>query len=188
MHAASDAGNWLRLDEIENAFDNLRMCAEFLEPLDNPIRWKWAILALHQALYGFAICATYGTNCASVLSDPNKPGESHLINIREALKRAKSREHLWPSALPLVTTPDEDAAIHRLVDEFRNGFEHFRPMAWSIEVSGMPGLFQLALRVLCFIALESRSVRYESDVQEDRVRRALGRLDQILAPYPSTAG
>ena len=43
-------GNWLRLDELENAINNLEMVKYFLEELDDPIRWKWATIALHQAL------------------------------------------------------------------------------------------------------------------------------------------
>lgn len=179
MASSLDAGaplvmnNWLRLDELENAIDNLEMCARLLATIDSERRWKWGILTLHQALYGFAICAVGShTDPLSVLRNP-KNHESHLISVQEALKRCKDRKILGPSVTPLTTTPDEDQALDRLIIEFRNGFEHFRPAAWSIETSGMPELFQHALRVICGIALDSGSVRYYSSDQEDRVRTAL---------------
>ena len=171
--------NWLRLDELENAIDNLEMCGRFLVSIDSDRRWKWGILALHQALYGFAVCAVRGTNSLSVLRDP-EDHESHLISIHEALARCKDQDFLWPGATALTTTPDEDRALDRLIREFRNGFEHFRPAAWSIEVSGMPGLFRHVLRVTRGISLDSSSVRYYSSEPEGRVRKALSVAECLL--------
>ena len=48
---------WLYLDELENAIDNLEMVPHFLEEINSTMKWKWTIIALHQALYGFAVCA-----------------------------------------------------------------------------------------------------------------------------------
>jgi hypothetical protein len=171
--------NWLRLDEIENAIDNLAMCHRFLAEIQAPIRWKWAIMALHQALYSFAICAVRGTDSLSVLTRPDDHN-SYLISIHEALSRAKSSRFLWPGATPLVTTDPENVALERLGNEFRNGFEHFRPQGWSIEVTGMPDLFRHALRVLRHLAVESQSVRYETDEQRTRVTETLGAIRATL--------
>ena len=156
------------------------MCGLFLEEIDASIRWKWAIIALHQALYGFAICAIRGTNSTSVLRNPDRPATSQVIDVWTALDRAKSRDHIWPGATPLRISTDEDRAIRRLISEFRNGFEHFGAVSWSIEVSGMPLILRLVVRVTRFLALESGALRYESEEQHDEARAAFDRLDRAL--------
>jgi hypothetical protein len=170
---------WLRLDERINALDNLRMCAHFLRTLDEPIRWKWAIVALHQALYGYAIAAVQGSDACSVLKKPSDP-TSDLISIWEALKRAKDPGYLWPGSAPLVTTAQEDEAVERLVGEFRNSFEHFVPAGWSIEVSGFPTILGHTLRVLEAIAVGSGSVRYYEPDEEEAVKDAIREVRQAL--------
>jgi hypothetical protein len=91
------SAKWLRLDEVENAVDNLETCYILFTWTRSPIRWKWVIVALHQALYGFAICAVQGTDCLSVLTKPSDPNSS-LINIWTALERAKNARYLWPGS------------------------------------------------------------------------------------------
>ena len=178
---------WLRLDERSNSLDNLEMCAHFLEALPDPIRWKWAIIALHQALYGFAVAAVQGTDSWSVLKDPANPN-SHLVSIWTAIERARDSAYLWPGGRPLVTSEDEVKAIEKLVKEFRNGFEHFSPAAWSIEVSGMPTILERVLRVVEGVAIATRSVRYEDDKQEVAARTAIGRVRAAIGSRPMSNG
>ncbi|HET6679789.1 MAG TPA: hypothetical protein VFG84_01200 [Gemmatimonadaceae bacterium] len=153
--------------------DNLEMCSRFLRELDEPIRWKWAIIAAHQALYAFAVMAVQGTDACSVLERPEDPS-SRLISFWEALKRAKDPKYLWSGTTPLVTTPEEDRALERVVKEFRNGFEHFAPAGWSIEVSGMPALLGRVLRVIHGVSIGAQSGHvYDAD-EAVRLRNALG--------------
>jgi hypothetical protein len=100
---------WFRLDEVDNAIDNLAMAGRLLLLIESERRWKWALMALHHALYGFAVCAVRGTDSLSVLRDP-EDHESHLISIHEALARCKDKSCLWPGATPLTTTRAEDHA------------------------------------------------------------------------------
>jgi len=173
-------GDWLRLDELSNAIDNLEMCAQFVATLPHPVRWKWAILALHQALYGFAICAVKGTDDTSVLKPRKSSKEPKLISIWEALRRADDTQFLWPGSAPIQLTSPERKALERLFSEFRNGFEHFQPAGWSIEVSGMPSLFRTALGPLRRLALEQGSVRYYSQTDRDRVSAGITRLEGLV--------
>src|SRR2546426_9631731 len=98
MAGEHESGDWLRLDELTNAIDNLEMCSHFLATLPHPIRWKWAIVALHQTIYGFAICAVKGTDDQSVLKSRKSAKEPQLISIWEALKRANDPQDLLPGA------------------------------------------------------------------------------------------
>jgi hypothetical protein len=178
---------WLRLNELENAIDNLEMAAWFLDQIPSEKKWKWTIIAVHQALYGFAVCAVRGTDRRWRVKKRGKNEEGWLISIWKALERAKDPRWM-PSGNSklLATTPEEDAAIDKLVNEFRNEFEHFKPKHWSIEVSGVPDIVGLVLRVVRFLALESNCVNYAEEDQESRVRKALARIEQSLAKEAAT--
>ena len=55
--------DWLRLTEETNALDYLERAGSFIVDADQDnFAWKWVVLALHGALYGFAIAACKGTN------------------------------------------------------------------------------------------------------------------------------
>jgi hypothetical protein len=172
--------NWLRLDERSNALDNLRMFEHVLRTVRGLERWKWVVITMHQALYGYAVAAVQGTDANSVLQNPNDP-RSKLIPIWEAIRRAKDASYLWPGSVPLQTSQDEDRAIDRVVSEFRNGFEHFAPVGWSIEVSGMPTLVGRVLRVIEGIAIETNSVRYYEEGELAAVVATIARLKELLA-------
>ena len=48
----------LTFNETTNAFDYLVRASGFIQEVpSNPESWKWVIIALHGALYGFAISA-----------------------------------------------------------------------------------------------------------------------------------
>jgi hypothetical protein len=170
---------WLRLDERTNALDNLEMADHFIHSLPEPIRWKWAIIALHQALYGFAVAAVQSTDSLSVLKNPDDP-ESHLISIWEALRRAKDSRYLRSDGTPLIVTEDEEVAIQRLVTEFRNSFEHFKPAGWSVDVSGMPRIVGRVVAVVHRIAIGTQSVRFDDADEDQRLRDAFARLGEEL--------
>src|SRR4030067_991618 len=64
---------WLRLTEEINALDYLQQAHNFLLHTEkNPIFWKWVIISLYGALYGFAICALKGTNYHMVTFETKK--------------------------------------------------------------------------------------------------------------------
>jgi hypothetical protein len=204
---------WLRLDELENAIDNLQMIPHFLEHFSTDLKWKWAIISLHQALYSFLVCGLKGTDAKQTVYDKTKDsvraiilysrnvpvsvianafgvsnnkveqwlGEPYLISIQEALKRAKNQSYLTLAiSKPLVTSHEEDQALEKLINEFRNEFEHFTPKHWSIEVSGMPTLFIHILRVIKFLALESESIIYPDEKQQRRVQAILIEINDQL--------
>ena len=73
---------FLRLTEEKNALDFLEQAGRFiLETENNSISWKWVVLSLHGALYGFAICACKGTNPERVIDFKRKGKVSHELEI-----------------------------------------------------------------------------------------------------------
>jgi hypothetical protein len=149
--------HWLRIDERGNAIDSLEMAGVFLEQIPPLIKWKWVIIAMQQALYGFAILAIKGTYPRKRVM--GKDGK-RLITIWEALRRCEDPQWMKQhrDSKVLARTQEEATAIRFLVSEFRNNFEHFQPAAWSIEVSGMPRVVNHVIHVIRFLALESNNV------------------------------
>ncbi len=67
-----------KIDEVENLIDNLEMVAHFLEaPI--PYKWKWAVIALHQALYGALITTLRGTDARQTVVDRQKDSGKAII-------------------------------------------------------------------------------------------------------------
>jgi len=170
-----------RIDEEENALDSLERAAEFLERRAELATWfKWTVLGLHHALYGFLICAIKGT-------DPDRVTDKRgrLISLWEALKRAQ--DHSWTHpGKTLVLSQDEKKAIEKIADSFRNEFQHFVPKGWSIFTRGSGDIFKHVARVIEFIVFESGNLNWFSGAEEDyvghcdrqqeRVRAAIARI------------
>jgi hypothetical protein len=154
---------WLQTDELEEFIGALRFAAELVPSVvDDPVRWKWVIIALHNALQGVCVCALRGADPTgiSVLDrvsgaamwhwldvvsrEPEHPPppEEKLAKTLELYKRVKTKQYL-DNPLPLDTA--RDANIRRL-NFLRNEFIHFVPKGLSIEMSGMP----LIVESVCF--------------------------------------
>jgi len=81
----------LRLSEETNALDYLEQVYHYIrQTKTNVIAWKWVILTLHGALYGFAICACKGTNPDNVTQENVTQGSvKKLISFDKVLKRCQ---------------------------------------------------------------------------------------------------
>ncbi|MEH7084797.1 hypothetical protein V7139_18950 [Neobacillus drentensis] len=60
-------GDILRTDELENAIDYLEKAAYHFNNRENDYWFKWLMISLHGALYGFGVCAVKGTSTERVL-------------------------------------------------------------------------------------------------------------------------
>ena len=148
MYPGEKPKDFLSLSEIENAIDNLEMVAYFLENISSEIKWKWAIIALHQALYGFAISSSSGYVNKSVLKQ-----NGDLVSIWKAIDLAKETSHDSPEHFkPLVLSGEEEIAIEKLIKTFRNEFEHFKPILLGVNTSDMSRMFSHVLRVISFFS------------------------------------
>lgn len=163
---------WLRLTEETNALDYLEKAECFIRETEkDPLAWKWVVLSLHGALYGFAICACRGTDYENVATKTKK-GEYRLISFDKALKLCQdpSRMKMLIHSQPLVLSDSQKTSILRLKKELRNEMEHYVPKAWSIEIHGMPQIAIDVLHVIRFLALESGTYVHLNQAQIKRVK------------------
>ena len=109
----------IEIDEIKNLIDNLEMVKYFLDT-SLPYKWKWIMIALHQALYGALISTLQGTDHRQTVIDRSgKRGEAMTFHIDRvppaeiASKLGKSEEQI----LDWITNPyliSLDEALRRV--------------------------------------------------------------------------
>lgn len=175
-------GKFLRLSEEENALDYLRKAHDYISQTGkNVIAWKWVILALHDALYGFAICALKGTNSARVTYQ-TKRGEVRLISFDEALKRCQDSGwmHLTAESKHLQLSDQQKQSIRQLQKTFRNSFVHFIPKGWSIEIHGFPQIAMDILDVIRFLGLDTGNYVNFNKAQMKKVKSSVFQSKRIL--------
>jgi len=173
-------GKYLRFREETNALDFLEKAGYFITQTKSELKaWKWVIISLHGALYGFAICACKKSDPKNVTKEES--GEK-LISFWEAIKRCQNREKLQPmlNTRPLVLSKEQNESIEFLVNHFRNRFEHYIPCHWSIEIHGMPGIAINVLEVIRFLALESGTLVMLDEQQRDKVEAIISESINFL--------
>ncbi len=130
----------ISFDEQTNALDYLEKSFYFLQTVDiEPQNWKWVIITLHSAIYGFAISACRGTDSDSVIKK-NRKGYKQLISFGEALDRCQNPNFMRANVnyKYYEFSEQQKDSLRVLQKVFRNNFEHFTPKAWSIEIHDMP--------------------------------------------------
>jgi len=163
---------WVRFTEETNALDFLERAGEFIIQVETqPSAWKWVILALHGALYGFAIAACKGTDYQSVVCKTKK-GVEHLISFDKALEMCADTAWMGTlhGGLALDLTEIQKDSIRRLKKTLRNNFEHYVPGGWSIEIHGLPLISIDILDVISFLAVQTIRYQHLNQSQLRRVR------------------
>ena len=185
---------WLRTDETEEAVSALEMLAEtapFL--LTDSYRWKWAIIATHNALQGFMVLALRQGNGLLALKDEiaaqwlkayredgNYPVEK-LDNFLNLYKKVKSDRMLcYVHSRKFIAAPDHNRSVRKL-NELRNEFIHFVPKGWSLELTGLPEICLCCLEVIEFLGWESGNIILYKDVQQKRALSAINKAKKALA-------
>ncbi len=172
---------WLKLTEEINAVDYLSRGIDALEEsLENKMAWKWVCLNLFNATYAFAICAIKGTNPARVMT----PNGRKLIDFSTAINRAQDPHYANQQVLRL--TDSQVYSLRRLRQEFRNQFEHYQPLSWSIELHALAEIVPDILAVIRSLALEvgNRGAINFSNTQQRTIRSLLARANQITMRHP----
>ncbi|RJP18351.1 MAG: ankyrin repeat domain-containing protein [Candidatus Abyssobacteria bacterium SURF_5] len=169
---------WLRLKEETNALDYLERASLFIrETPENTKAWKWVIIALHGALYGFAVAAACGTDDTSL-----NRGRGKLLGIWDVLKLCQDPNHMkmLSHSKHLHLTESQRKSVELMVSELRNEFAHFKPKLWSIELHGMPDIAVDVLEVIRFLALETNTYIHLTQKEMETVNRLVEQSTTFL--------
>ena len=177
---------YLRLTEESNALDYLERAGQFIkEAATDPKAWKWVILSLHGALYGFAISAGKGSDYQSVVKITKK-GYERLITLDEALSMCQDDK--WMGTLyggsALILTASQKDSIRRLKETLRNNFEHYIPGGWSIEMHGFPRISMGILDVIRFLAVDTFCYQHLNQAQRKKIKSIIFQSKRILKAMP----
>ena len=167
----SSPPRYLGLTEESNALDYLEKAFYYIRKVDEDhTAWKWVILSLHGAIYGFAIAACHGTD-PSTVTRKNKQGEERLISFGEALKFCQdpNKMRMTVDSQQLVLTENQKLALDLLKRNFRNTFEHFIPKNLYISLHGLPGMCLECLPVIEFLALKVGNYTHLSSNEKERI-------------------
>lgn len=179
-------GKYLRLTEETNALDYLEKAGEFIsQTLTDQRAWKWVVLSLHGALYGFAIAACKSSDYQSVVK-VTKTGHERLITLDEALGMCKDAKWMGTlyGGLPLSLSVGQEDSIRRLKGTLRNNFEHYIPGGWSIELHGMPRISTDVLDVIRFLAIETFRYQHFSQPQRRMIKSIVFQSKRLLQKSP----
>lgn len=146
--------NRIDFTEESNAIDYLEKAYYFLTLIkQEPTNWKWVILALHGALYGFAICALKGIHDDLVYSGKN----SRVESLDGTLRKCQNSQIMsrFICGRPLVLTTSQKASIEKMTKDLRNPFAHYEPGIWIILTEGLPHILNDVLDVILFLAIKT---------------------------------
>lgn len=172
---------YLKLTEEKNALDFLEKAYFFISKTEtNVFDWKWVVLCLHSALYGFLIAALKGTNWQNV-AYKTKRGYK-LISFNEALKRCQDPKEMRMTVFSqyLQLNQEEKDAINLLKETLRNNFEHYIPKGWYIEIHGLPNMCLHVLSVIRFLALETRNYQHLNYTMRKKLKSYIFQSKKII--------
>lgn len=197
------AENWIETDEAKDVAGSIRHVISLAQFVDeDPLAWKWVVMALHSALQGACVChltttaapvgAVTERNAGEWLTyfdnmhtNPNaKPPATHLMGLPELLKAVRKPHSAGDrSNADGVTISDSELNwLCRFHKNIRNQFAHFEPKGWSIEVSGIPEIAKLIARIIGEILEFGWAFRHLNFAQRKEMRRNLQTLTLIEWP------
>jgi hypothetical protein len=182
---------YLRVDERTDVLLSLQQC-------DLSVRlarrsqgnWKWAILALHNALQGALVCHLSGSAQLGALTERSisdwlswyggdrtlKPPREWLADTKELFSRLSAADKRYEAAGPIIRVTDAQAAAFDRLHALRNDFQHFTPKGWSLEIAGLPEIFLNVLDVISAIADALYAFRHMEAEERGELTRRIHRI------------
>lgn len=169
----------LSYDVLVNAKDSLNLVATVTKDIRNtPTMWKWVILATHDALQNFLVCALSDTTQTAVLKPSYAkeilaflegtnhcyPQETRLKNFPDLLKLAKKKSKM--KGKPLIFELNEKKIIEKM-HRYRNDFIHFSNYTWLIS---QQELFEMTMTSLKLIKQLNKHPKIEHELLMDDLR------------------
>jgi hypothetical protein len=174
--------DYLRFDPSEDVVVSLELAAHLLSNLDvSPnLRWKWVIVATHDALQGAMAFALSARQITGALTNKSKKDwialletnggdypELKIDGFTALLNRVCDPKILGEH---LVLDCGQRKDLSRLHD-YRNDFAHFKPESWSIAFHDLPRMVLVAVEATDH--LMRHRAAFLSEDQGPRLREAL---------------
>jgi hypothetical protein len=178
--AASE--QWMRTDAQHDVLVSLREVLNQLQRVEDDVNcWKWALNALANAVNSALTCNLTGTMQVGALETKiaeatiealqsgsgKKIPKPRLASPHGLLERATdAAPRIEQAGTALKISPAQQKSFRRLFT-FRDGFTHFKPTLWYIEVSGFPEIFRDVVQIVKAIIGDGRSFRRDEALQSE---------------------
>jgi hypothetical protein len=174
------SGRWVSFDEHEDVLASTDLLA-ILAPklIEQPSCWKWMILAAQNGLQGALVCAIQDSSVTNILDKKTAAamlewyrtheGDMPCGKLADFATLSRKYRRKYSSG---ITVP-QAKHIRRLHREFRNGFAHFIPAGWSIEVAGLPEIICSALDLIEEAMKQDQVMMHLSGNRKRRLERNL---------------
>ena len=190
---------YLNTDEVTDVICSLQLTLDALDSAkQNSLYWKWIILALHSAVQGAIVCNLSGTAQLGACGkdsakqwlcwhDDDDRSEKispklWLADPRTMLKRLLGEEDRIESTGAKVIKMNQDQRnAFEMLCELRNGFVHFHPMSWSIELAGLPNMVSQILIFIEAIYEDGWSFRHAGDDQKATFTKTIVEIKKRLS-------
>lgn len=167
---------WLRADEQKEAVRALEIFHAQLDlAVEDPLSWKWALVALHNAVQNFVIASMSGRSALggvkpfiagrwleSVAAQIDRQAPVVPDYFLELYARMKEETGYRPAV-------EIDIAVARL-NEHRNAFIHYSPSSWLLHVNDLPVMSLECLHVIEALGWKSGSISWQDRNLAERAR------------------
>lgn len=195
---------YFRVDERQNALDSLHKTRVFLSKIDeDDFYWKWAMIALHNALYGSMVLVLLGSNPGRVKDkDKRKGGEEKLIGFWEAFKRIQNPKYMkmYVGSKFICVVPDAEmrskkqeytdraglfplelsTSLEHLNDYIRNQFLHYYPVSISFGKGGFVQIVEDIIKLVEFLLLKSGNFRIDNDEESNFIKGEIAAILDLI--------
>lgn len=184
-------------DEIKECYKSLEFAYEELIKCENDsYRWKWAIIGMHNALQNFMVSALRDGIGNNILKE--RARAKHYDSIRQG-KFSSANEPLnfflelyndiksdvmlkYSISKKYVAESGDDDEVKNL-NESRNSFIHFIPMGIEIDVLIFINSFDVAVKIIKFLVLESCNILFVEQSERDYTIKLISQIDALLKKY-----
>lgn len=164
--------HYLKTNELNESVKALEIVAYFLpKVISENYFWKWIIIALHNAVQGFMVCALKGSNGLNVLKDNvkdkwldayrNNCGNYPIEILDTYLNLYKKTKGdmmvMYFISRKFIPQGQQGWSIKKL-NFLRNKFIHFLPEGWFLEISGLPDIINDCISFIDFLSFESGNI------------------------------
>ena len=175
---------FLRTNEYSEAISSLKFFVEIIPSINEDIyRWKWAIIALHNAVQGFMVLSLKGTDSLLILPDKQSTKWLDAYYNDQPLpeERLDNFLHLFNKIQQYRNFPTSAQYQKHLekLNSIRNNFIHFSPKNWSLEISGLPAICMDCLHVIHYLVEQEEILWYQKEVQQ-QVLSSVNKAKKVL--------
>jgi hypothetical protein len=161
--------------EAARALEKLRRELEDVRAGD-PYAWKWALIALHNAMQNMMVSTLAGSAGLGVLTEKTRRKWLEAYERRsgcypeEKLDFFLSLYERLKCEAEFAATPDVNEAV-RWLNAHRNDFIHFLPRAYVLLLYGLPETAGDCLSVVRCVGWEHDEVPFWNDAEDEALAR-----------------